>query len=400
MEKLASLNEPPPTGFTALIVAAGKGARAAGGENALPKQYRRIAGKPLLRHTLEAFLATPGLRGLAVVIAQGHEALYEAAAAGLALLPPVYGGEDRSSSVFNGIKGISNLKDEDILLIHDAARPFIDPRLIAATAAAARLHKAACPALPVSDTLLREGAEGGESYVGRERLHTLQTPQGFHYGLIRAAHEQAGSSATDDTALAAKAGHPAHLLPGSRRNFKITYEEDFAMAEALLAAAPETRMGTGYDVHAFDPARPGPVRLCGVDLPHDRALAGHSDADVGLHALTDAILGALAEGDIGQLFPPSDPQWKGADSAVFLREAVRRCAARGGRIAHLDLTLICEAPKIGPHRAAMQARVAEICGIAPGRVGIKATTSEGLGFTGRREGIAAQAAATLELPRP
>jgi 2-C-methyl-D-erythritol 4-phosphate cytidylyltransferase/2-C-methyl-D-erythritol 2,4-cyclodiphosphate synthase len=399
MESLATNN-----GFTVLIVAAGKGERAG---NGLPKQYRKIAGKPLLRHTLEAFLATPGVRDIAVVIAPGHESLYKEAAEGLDLLPPIHGGDDRSSSVFNGIKALSHLKDEDILLIHDAARPFIAPHLIGEIAAATHAHGAACPALPVPDTLLRspippslrEGLGGGSDYVDRNNLNTLQTPQGFRYSLIKSAHEQAQGSATDDTVLVAKAGHAVHLVPGSRRNFKITYEEDFAMAEALLSGSFETRTGTGYDVHAFDANKPGPVRICGIDLPHDHALAGHSDADVGLHAVTDAILGALAEGDIGQLFPPSDMQWKGADSSIFLKEAMRRCALRGGRITHLDITLICEAPKIGPHREAMQKRVAEICGLTPDRVGIKATTSEGLGFTGRREGIAAQAVATLELPR-
>lgn len=367
------------TPFYALIAAGGSGSRM-GGDT--PKQYRKIGGKSVLRKTLEAFLTCPGLQGLRIVIDPAHEALYQEAIEGLELPPFVCGGKDRKESVLNGLKSFLNLKHKDILLIHDAARPFIKREQIEAVAKSTHHHGAATLSLPVSDTLKREAGE----YVAREGLHMLQTPQGFHYGLIMKAHGQTGHY-TDDTSLVAAMGHEISFVPGSRENFKITTIEDLKMAEKLLPRAPRT--GLGFDVHAFTPG--DKTRLCGIDIPHNKSLAGHSDADAGLHAITDALLGAIAAGDIGQHFPPSDPRWKGADSSVFLKHAVEMVRARGGEIVNIDVTIICEAPKIGPHREKMQTRIAEICGITPDQVGIKATTTEGLGFTGRGEGIAAQA---------
>lgn len=378
--------------FFALITAAGSGRRL-GGER--PKQYMELAGKAIIRRTVETFLSCPGLQELRVIIDPAHEALYRDSMAGLDLPPPVHGGPERQASIRAGIESFSELDDDAVILLHDAVRPFIRRERIEQIVAA--VHdgiNAASLALPVADTLAR--AEDG-SYVNRAGLMGLQTPQAFRYGLIRRAHKNAENNGnyTDDTSLVAALGEKVEFLDGDRENFKITTMDDLAMARRLTER-PQTRTGTGFDVHAF--CEGNKVRLCGIDIPFDRGLAGHSDADVGLHALTDALLGAIAAGDIGSHFPPSDPQWKGADSAVFLKHAVETVKERGGRIVNLDLTLICEAPKIGLHREAMQARVAEICGISPDRVGIKATTTEGLGFTGRREGIAAQAVATVEVP--
>jgi 2-C-methyl-D-erythritol 4-phosphate cytidylyltransferase / 2-C-methyl-D-erythritol 2,4-cyclodiphosphate synthase len=391
--EISASNSSPPS-FHALIAAAGSSARLGGD---MPKQYRKIKGNTVLRHTLETFLSCPGLQEIRVVIDAAHEALYRESIAGLTLPAPIIGGETRNISVSNGLKSLSGAKKDDFILIHDAARPFIRRQEILAVAGALKAVRAATLAVPVSDTLRRDDGE----YVDRGGLWAIQTPQGFHYGLIREAHEQAKSkNATDDTALVAALGEDVKFVEGSRRNFKITTPADWDMAQQMMESGiliPRT--GFGFDVHAFDAHREGPVRLCGIDVPHGHALAGHSDADVGLHALTDALLGAIASGDIGQHFPPSDPQWRGADSALFLKHAVALIAERGGKIANVDITIICEAPKIGPHREAMQKRVAEICGLSPNQVGIKATTTEGLGFTGRGEGIAAQAVATVLMER-
>lgn len=378
-----SASDIPAIPFYAVIAAGGSGSRLGGD---VPKQYLKIGGKAVLRRTIEAFLVCPGLKGLTVVIDPVHESLYKEAVAGLAQPPFVAGGHDRKSSVYNGLKALS-AADEAVVLIHDAARPFIDPAQISAVAGAAYDHRAATLAIPVSDTLY---CSNNNNYVNRNGLWTVQTPQAFHYGLIMKAHAQAGEY-TDDTSLVAALGHEIKLVPGSRENFKITTMDDLQMAQKLLPRS--TRTGMGFDVHAFTAGNK--VRLCGVDIPHTHALAGHSDADAALHAITDALLGAIAAGDIGQHFPPSDLKWKGADSAVFLRHAVDMVRARSGEIVNLDVTIICEAPKIGPHREKMQARVAKICGIRPDQVGVKATTTEGLGFTGRGEGIAAQAVATI-----
>lgn len=394
MESYASPQSVPS--WHLLIPAAGSGSRLGG---AVPKQYVKIYGKSILRHTLEAFLDIPGLQSLRVIIDSTAEELYRESVQGLNLPPPAFGGKNRKQSVFNGINGFFNLRNEERLLIHDAARPFVSKEEILSVIKVLEGSPAVSLAVPVSDTLRRQDGP----YVDRNGLWALQTPQGFYYGVIRQAHEKAtpNAPATDDTSLVAALGIPVTLVEGRRSNFKITTMDDFEMAEQLMRGMKpmETRTGMGFDVHAFTaPGVKKSVRLCGVDIPHDRGLEGHSDADAGLHAVTDALLGALAAGDIGQHFPPSDPQWKGVDSAVFLKKAVDMVAACGGRIINVDVTLICEAPKIGPHREAMQKRVAEICGLTPERVGIKATTTEKLGFTGRKEGLAAQAVATVSIP--
>ncbi len=382
----------------ALVVAAGRGHRF-GAE--LPKQFLPLAGKPVLRHALEAFAAHPAIADVQAVIHPDDRDLYEDAAAGLDLRPPANGGATRQDSVRLGLEALADMAPQRVL-IHDAARPFVSGEIIDRVLAGLDGHPGIIPAVPVADTLKR--VEGGaiSGTVDRAGLWRAQTPQGFRYADIMAAHaDLAGRELTDDAALLEAAGLAVGVVEGEERNFKITSKDDMERAEGLLAGGRrETRCGTGFDVHRFGPPVPGglTIQLCGVAVPHDRALLGHSDADVGLHAITDAILGALGQGDIGSHFPPSDPQWKGADSAVFLRSAGELAAARGGRIVHLDVTLICEAPKVGPRREAMVARIAEILELDPGRVSVKATTSEGLGFTGRREGIAAQATASLDLP--
>jgi 2-C-methyl-D-erythritol 4-phosphate cytidylyltransferase/2-C-methyl-D-erythritol 2,4-cyclodiphosphate synthase len=388
-------------GTVALIVAAGRGERFGA---ALPKQYVELAGRPLLRYAAAAFRGHPAVDAVAVVHQPEHQALYEAAVAGLELLPPIPGGATRQGSVLNGLEGLA-ARAPDRVLIHDAARPFVDAATIDRTLAALSSAAGAIAAVPVTDTIKRAAAGGGEppaiaGTVERRLLWRAQTPQSFRYPAILAAHRQAaGGDFTDDAAVAEAAGLAVSLVMGSEDNFKVTTAADLARAEALLASRGggwEFRSASGFDVHRFAPG--DGVMICGVRVPHDAALEGHSDADVGLHALTDALLGAIAAGDIGQHFPPSDPRWRGADSSRFLAHAAALVAERGGSVVHVDLTLICERPRIGPHRAAMAARVAAILGLAPERVSIKATTTEGLGFTGRREGIAAQATATVRLP--
>ena len=373
--------------FHLIVVAGGSGVRAGGG---VPKQYRLLGGRPLICHSVQTISSFFDLRSLVLVIGPAHEEYF--ADPELAAARKVIGGTSRAESVANGLAALQ-AREDDIVLIHDAARPFVAPADIAALLEA--MGNAATLAAPVSDTLMRSDGD----YVDREGLWAVQTPQAFRYGLIRRAHAAriVGQAATDDTALVAALGEQITIVPGRRGNFKVTTAEDWALAESMIQRIPRT--GIGFDVHAFDPARPGPVRLGGVDIPHDRALLGHSDADAGLHALTDALLGAIGDGDIGQHFPPSDPAWKNADSAAFLADAIRRVSAMGGIVSNLDLTIICEAPKIGPYRAQMQQRIADICSLLPSQIGIKATTSEQLGFTGRREGIAAQAVATVMVPQ-
>ncbi len=382
----------------ALVVAAGRGHRF-GAE--MPKQFLSLAGKPVLRHALEAFATHPAVAAVQTVIHPDDRELYDAAAAGLDLRPPADGGATRQDSVRLGLAALVDLAPKRVL-IHDAARPFVSGEIIDRVLAGLDSHAGVIPAVPVADTLKRVEDGSVSGTVDRSGLWRAQTPQGFRYADILAAHADfAGREMTDDAALLEAAGLTVGIVEGAERNFKITSKDDMERAEGLLAGGRrETRCGTGFDVHRFGPPVPGglTIQLCGLAVPHDRALLGHSDADVGLHAITDAILGALGQGDIGSHFPPSDPQWKGADSAVFLRAAGELAAARDGRIVHLDVTLICEAPKIGPRREAMVARIAEILGLDPGRVSVKATTTESLGFTGRREGIAAQATASLELP--
>jgi 2-C-methyl-D-erythritol 4-phosphate cytidylyltransferase / 2-C-methyl-D-erythritol 2,4-cyclodiphosphate synthase len=387
-----------------LMVAAGRGARAAGA-NALPKQYVTIGGEPVLTRSLKTFLSHHAIDLVQVVIHPDDRALYDAAVAGLSgpIAPPVHGGPARQDSVRAGLLALTAASPHYVL-VHDAARPFVTHELIDRVLASLEQHAGAIAALPLADSLKRAGVHGliAET-IGRSGLWRAQTPQGFRFSAIFDAHQAAAAAGrsdfTDDAAIAAWAGLAVALVPGEERNFKLTAAEDLAMAERLLAgapAAPDVRTGTGFDVHRFGPG--DNVRLCGVDIPHTQSLEGHSDADVGLHALTDAILGAIGEADIGQHFPADDPHWQGAASAMFLKDAVRRVAARGGRISNVDVTLLCEAPKIAPYRDAMRAQIAVLLGVDIARVGVKATTTEGLGFTGRREGIASAATATIIFP--
>jgi 2-C-methyl-D-erythritol 4-phosphate cytidylyltransferase/2-C-methyl-D-erythritol 2,4-cyclodiphosphate synthase len=386
-----------------IVVAAGKGERAAPSGDDTPKQYRLLAGTPLLARTLAALFALSAIDTVVPVIHPEHGARY--AALGLAdpkLLPPVSGGAERQASVRAGLEALVAISPE-LVLIHDAARPFVTKCLVIGVLAALTGHDGALPVLALTDTIKR--SQDGRVVDGTEDRHTLfaaQTPQGFLYPKILEAHRRAAAAGkvfTDDAGIAEWAGLSVALAPGSSRNIKITLPEDFARAERLLedGIAMETRIGTGFDVHPF--AAGDFVTLGGIRIPHHHGLAGHSDADVVLHALTDAIYGALGEGDIGTHFPPSDPQWRGADSALFLRHAVGLVGVRGGRIVNLDLTLVCEAPRISPYVTEIRGRIAEICAISVERVAVKATTSERLGFTGREEGIVALATASIEMPR-
>lgn len=380
------------TDTVALIVAAGRGHRAGGG---LPKQFRAVAGKSLLRRGCVAFLNHPQIDAVRVVIHPDDAALYAESVAGLDLMPPVHGGETRQDSCRNGLESLEGLAP-GLVLIHDAARPFVDNATIDRVLDALASGPAAIAAVAVTDTLKKAGADAlVAGTVEREGLWRAQTPQGFRYVEILEAHRKlAAQSLTDDAAVAEAAGLAVTLTQGHEDNFKVTTEDDFARAERMMGTG-DIRVGSGFDVHRFDEGNA--VMLCGVEIKYDKSLAGHSDADVALHAITDALLGAIGEGDIGSHFPPSDAKWSGADSSLFLRHAAELVGKRGGEVRHLDVTLICEGPKIGPHREAMRARVAEIAGIDIGRVSVKATTTEGLGFTGRGEGIAAQATATVRL---
>jgi 2-C-methyl-D-erythritol 4-phosphate cytidylyltransferase/2-C-methyl-D-erythritol 2,4-cyclodiphosphate synthase len=387
-----------------LVVAGGRGARLGADR---PKQYLDCAGRPLIVHTLEALAASFPFLAINVVIHADDRALYAQAVghltadAAMAIGPPAIGGATRQQSVLAGLEALA-AAEPDIVLIHDAARPFPSVDLVARAIRAAERHGAAAPGTPMSDTIKQVDADGRVlATPPRSALRAVQTPQAFRFPLILAAHRRAAAAGvgdlTDDVAVAEWVGAPAYVFEGDPLNVKVTTMHDLGAVEARLTASPgETRVGQGFDVHAFAPGNY--VWLCGVRIAHSATLSGHSDADVGLHALADALYGALAEGDIGQHFPPSDPQWKGMASKVFLAHAAERVRARGGAIVHLDATLICEAPKIGPHREAMRARVAEIAGLDIGRVAVKATTSEKLGFTGRGEGIACLATATVRLP--
>ena len=378
-------------GTVALVVGAGEGQRF-GGE--LPKQYHLLAGVAVMRRSLKAFVDHPDVSAVQAVIHPNHHELYDAAVQGLALPVPVDGGATRQGSVLNGLESL-NADEPSTVLIHDAARPLVDPGVISRVLAALQTSPGAIPAFAVADTLKRSDGQFVETTVDRQGLWRAQTPQGFHYQNILAAHRQAGGDElTDDAAVAERAGLAVAIVEGSEDNVKVTRTGDMVRAERILGAG-ETRTGLGFDVHRFGPG--DHVMLCGVKVPHEFGLEGHSDADVGLHAVTDALLGAIGEGDIGTHFPPSDPQWKGTESDIFLRHAGDMIAGMGGRISNIDVTLICEQPKIGPHRAAMIKRMAEILSITEHRISIKATTTERLGFTGRGEGIAAQAAATVVL---
>lgn len=383
-------------GCAALVLAGGSGVRFG---TELPKQYLPLGGRAVLRRAADAFAAHPGVDLVRVVIRAEDRALYDAALAGLDILGPVHGGASRQDSARLGLESLEAMAPEKVL-IHDGARPFVDADLIGRTIGALDDAPASLPALPLADTLKRAG-DGGDlvaETIDRDGLWRAQTPQGFRFADILAAHRAArGAQLTDDAAVAEQASLAVRLVAGSEDNIKITTEEDFGRAQRILdAAMGETRVGTGFDVHRFCPG--DRVILCGVEIPHEFGLEGHSDADAGLHAVTDAILGAIAEGDIGTHFPPSDEKWRDAASDVFLRHAAEMVRGRGGAIGSIDVTLICEKPRIGPHRDAMRARIAAICGVEPSRVSVKASTTEGLGFAGRGEGIAAQSVATIRLP--
>ena len=376
----------------ALIVAAGRGERASTG---IPKQFALVGGRPLLCWAIEAFQRSPDISEVRVVIGEADRTLYEQAVAGMGLPPPILGGDTRQSSVRNGLEALVALPPQRVL-IHDAARPFVSTALIKRVCAALDHAESAAPFLDVTDTLRRKVQRGYE-LTSRDGLVRAQTPQGFRFAPILRAHRKfAGESLTDDIALAERAGLSFHAVAGEEANMKLTYPEDFKLAERMTVSLFETRVGSGFDVHRFEAG--DHVWLCGVRVPHNAALQGHSDADVGLHALTDAILGALAAGDIGVHFPPTDEKWRGAPSHLFLAHAASLLRAKNGVISHVDVTIICERPKLSPHREAMRQRISEILGVTMDRVSVKATTTEGLGFTGRDEGIAAQALATLKLP--
>ncbi len=378
-----------------LLVAAGRGHRVGG---PLPKQYVKIGGESVLRHAARRFLAHPGISTVLVVIHPDDRALYDQAIAGLDLPPPVMGGAERQDSVRNGLEQLAAMGAPQKVLIHDAVRPFIAAEVITTVISAIAPNRGALPALPVADTLKR--AHGGrvETTVDRSSLWRAQTPQGFPFAALLAAHRAAkGHVLTDDAAVAEAAGLGVTLVAGDEQNFKITGPDDMERAERLLNGMNRaTRVGTGFDVHAFEDG--DFAMICGIQIPHTHKLKGHSDADVGLHAITDALLGAAGKGDIGVYFPPSEAQWRGAPSDIFLKAAGDLIVADGGRIENIDITIICESPKVGPHREKMRARVAEILGLPITRVNVKGKTTEQLGFLGRSEGIAAQAVASVSYP--
>jgi len=378
----------------ALIVAAGRGTRFGG---ALPKQYLPLGGRSVLRHAVAAFATHPRIAGVQVVIREEDSKIFAEAVAGIAVMPPVAGGAERQDSVRLGLEALVP-HDPARALIHDAARPFPDPALIGRVLDALDRTPAAIPALPLGDTIKRVVDGAIRETIDRAQLWRAQTPQGFHFPAILAAHRAAsGRALTDDAAVAEAAGMVPLVVLGSEDNLKVTTAQDLAAAERLLAARTgDIRVGQGFDVHPFGPG--DQIIVCGVAIPHDASLVGHSDADVGLHALTDALLGAIGAGDIGMHFPPAEPRWRRAASDRFLAHAAALVREKGGEIAAVDVTIICERPKIAPHRARMIERVAAILGISPARVSVKATTTERLGFTGRGEGIAAQAVATVRLP--
>ncbi|NEW87896.1 bifunctional 2-C-methyl-D-erythritol 4-phosphate cytidylyltransferase/2-C-methyl-D-erythritol 2,4-cyclodiphosphate synthase [Rhodopseudomonas sp. WA056] len=387
-----------PLRTAAIIVAAGRGLRAGAGG---PKQYRTLAGRPVIARAMEPFCTHPEVMAVQPVTNPDDTEMFNAAVAGLNFRPAVGGGATRQGSVRAGLEALAELKP-DIVLIHDAARCFVTPGLISRAIAAAGATGAALPVVPVTDTIKQVDANGAvDATPDRATLRIAQTPQAFRFDVILDAHRRAAQDGrdefTDDAALAEWAGLTVSTFEGDANNMKMTTPEDFAREESrLMAALGDIRTGTGYDVHAFGDG--DHVWLCGLKVPHSRGFLAHSDGDVGLHALVDAILGALADGDIGSHFPPTDPQWKGAASDKFLKYAIDRLTARGGRVANLEVTMICERPKIGPLRDAMRQCIAEITGVPVSRVAVKATTSEKLGFTGREEGIAATASATIRLP--
>lgn len=389
--------------ITALIVAAGRGSRAGEG---LPKQYRQLGATPVLTRTIRAFLNVAEIDHVQVVIHPDDRALYQDAIdlvgpeAQSRLLAPALGGETRSDTVRNGLLALARERDDSIVLIHDAARPFVSPALIRTAISHVRQHGLCIPVLAVTDTIkcvTRDGLVA--ETLDRSVLRAVQTPQAFPLGLIKAAHDAAAiqgrANFTDDAALIEWQGMPVSTFQGDAANIKLTTAEDFMLAEHRMTTL-QTRVATGYDVHAFGPGNH--IWLCGVKVPHSEGVVAHSDGDVALHALCDAIFGVIGDGDIGVHFPPSDERWRGASSDQFLSFACERLSRRGGIIDHLDLSIVCERPRIGPFREAMVARIAAIAGVEASRVGLKATTSERLGFTGRSEGLAALATVTVRLP--
>ena len=386
-----------------IVVAAGRGVRA---RSDTPKQYRSVGGLSVLGRSLAAYADHPAIDAIQPVIHKDDLPRFAALSSAMVsakLLAPVFGGDSRQQSVLAGLNALQ-ADAPRFVLIHDAARPLVPADVIDRVVQGLERHPACLAALPVADTLKEELQGQVVRTLDRRGLWRAQTPQGFHFTAIHAAHKAAQDAGlddfTDDAAIAEWRGLSVGIVQGSERNMKLTTPEDFDVAERLLrnggTPAREIRNGSGFDVHAFEPG--DHVMLCGVSVAHDQGLKGHSDADVGLHALTDAILGAISAGDIGDHFPPSDMTWRGAESGQFLRHAAGLVAKQGGRILHVDVTLICERPKIGPHKEAMRRRIGELLGLAAARVSVKATTTEGLGFTGRREGIAVMASATVELP--
>jgi 2-C-methyl-D-erythritol 4-phosphate cytidylyltransferase / 2-C-methyl-D-erythritol 2,4-cyclodiphosphate synthase len=386
----------------AVIVAGGSGLRAGGG---LPKQYQLVGGKPVIRWTLEAFLNHPLITRVQTVIGIGHETLFAEATKGLtALLPPVAGGGSRQDSCRAGIEACAAYQPSKIL-IHDAARPFLSPDLISSVITELDHAPAVIPGLPVADTMKYAPSGMIERTVDRASLWFVQTPQGFRYEQILSAHRQAladgNVSFTDDAAVAEYAGMKVQIVAGEQKNRKLTTSHDIVEADrehssSRFEGLPDVRMGQGIDFHVFEKGTH--VTLCGVKIPHTHKLKGHSDADVVLHAVTDAILGAIGEADIGQHFPPSDKQWKGADSSIFVAKAIELLKARGGMLAHIDITILAEAPRIGPHLAVMKQSLRDMLGITVDRIAIKATTTEKMGAIGRKEGMSASAIATVRLP--
>ena len=375
---------------TALIVAAGKGERLGG---AVPKQYRTLGGKPVLRWAVESFIRHPKIDAVRVVIGAGQKDAAVTALDGLNVAELIEGGAERADSVRNGLEAIG----KGAVLVHDAARPFCPPEVVDRLLEALDDHDGAVPVLPVADTMAR-GDSVLDEQVDRQNLLRVQTPQAFHAEDLLYAIEEAGlAKATDESSVMIAAGLKVAAVEGDPTLDKITTAVDWDRAEALIAARYVSRTGMGFDVHAFEGG--GPIMMGGIAIPHGRGLAGHSDADVALHSITDALLGAAGFGDIGEHFPPSDPRWKGASSDLFLAHAAELIRESDGQIDHVDCTIIAEEPKVGPHRSAMRERIAAILGLSVDQVSIKATTTEGLGFTGRREGIAAQAVASIRMPR-
>ena len=378
----------------ALIVAAGRGHRF-GGE--VPKQYYVFRGEPILRHTQKIFIENALVDSVITVIHAGDRALYNLAADGLELLPAVDGGTTRQASVLNGLEALV-FHEPDVVLIHDGCRPFVTDNLVSNVIDQLERYTGVVPGIPVADTLKRVENRRLEATVDRTGLWRVQTPQGFRFSAILEAHRRtAGMNLTDDAAVAECAGLDVVIIDGTEKNIKITMPEDLAMLDHDLGSRMEYRTGQGFDVHRFEAGTH--LQLCGISISHNYGLAGHSDADVGLHALTDALLGAAGSNDIGEYFPPSDPQWASAESSIFVSHAVKLIEAMNGQIVNVDITLICETPKIKPHREAMRAAIGEMLGLEINRVSVKATTTEMLGFTGRQEGIAAQAIATICLQK-